>query len=100
MKSYETLTEAVKDLKARGFDRDFNLNDTFLQCSTSGTQLSPSEFEITEVYRFEGNTDPGDELVLYAIQSATGLKGIFVNAYGPYANTISDEMIAKLKVHH
>ena len=99
MKNFDTLTEAVNDLKARGYDRDFNLRETCLECSATGTQLSPSEFEITETYRFEGETDPGDELVVYAIESKAGLKGTFVNAFGPYANTASDELIAKLKFH-
>ena len=99
MKNFETLTEAVNDLKARGYGLDFNLRDTRIECSSTGAQLSPAEFEITETYRFEGNTDPGDEMVLYAIESKDGLKGTLVNAFGPYANTASDELIAKLKFH-
>ncbi|MDB5281988.1 MAG: phosphoribosylpyrophosphate synthetase [Bacteroidota bacterium] len=99
MKSYDTLTEAVNDLKTRGYNLDFNLKDTRLECTSTGKQLSPREFEITEFYRFEGDTDPGDELVVYAIESTEGLKGTLINAFGPYANTASDELIAKLKMH-
>jgi hypothetical protein len=100
MKSYDTLTEAIKDLKARGFNLDFNLRETQIECTTTGAKLSPSEFEITEVYRFEGETDPGDEMVLYAIQSKDGLKGTLMNAYGAYSNTMSNELIGKLTVHY
>ena len=100
MKSYDTLTEAITDLKARGFNLDFNLKETQIECTTTGTKLSPKDFEITEVYRFEGETDPGDELVLYAIESKEGLKGTLMNAYGAYANTVSNELIGKLKVHY
>jgi hypothetical protein len=99
MKSYDTLTEAINDLKARGYNRDFNLRETFIECGATGTQLAPNEFEIKEVYRFEGDTDPGDELILYAIESKKGgLKGTLVNAFGPYANSISSELIAKLRI--
>jgi len=100
MRSYETLTEAIADLKNRGFHVDFNLKETQIECTTTGARLSPSDFEITEVYRFEGETDPGDELVLYAIESKEGLKGTLMNAYGAYSNTISNELIAKLTVQH
>ena len=100
MKSYDTLTEAMADLKARGFDLDFNLRETQIECTTTGRKLSPAEFEITEVYRFEGNTDPGDELVLYAIESKDGLKGTLMNAYGAYSNTVSNDLIRKLTVQH
>lgn len=99
MKSYSTLTEAIADLKKRGYERDFNLKENCIECSASGTQLSPEEFEITETYRFEGESDPGDELVLYAIASKDGMNGILVNAFGPYSDTMSDALIAKLRFH-
>ena len=100
MKSYDTLSEAIAGLKARGYNLDFNLTETRIECTTTGTKLSATEFEITEVYRFEGDTDPGDELVLYAIESKDGLKGTLMNAYGVYSNTVSNELIQKLTVHH
>jgi len=100
MKSYDTVTEAMADLKARGYNLDFNLKETQIECSTIGRKLSPNEFDITEFYRFEGNTDPGDEMVVYAIESKDGLKGVLVNAFGVYSNTISNELIAKLTVQH
>jgi peptidoglycan hydrolase-like protein with peptidoglycan-binding domain len=97
MKSFETLSEAISDLKKRGFDRDFNLRETFIECTTSGQQFSPEEFEIVETYRFEGETNPSDESVIYAIQSKDGVKGTLVNAFGPYADGNSDKLIAKLR---
>jgi len=99
MHSYATLTEAINDLKKRGFNCDFNLRETHIERVGSSEQLSPREFEITEVYRFEGETDPADESVLYAIESKTGLKGTMVNAFGTYADPISDELVAKLRFH-
>jgi hypothetical protein len=58
----------------------------------------PGEFEIVEVHRFEGDTDPADEAVVYAIQSKHGEKGVLVNAFGVYSDRVSDELIEKLKV--
>lgn len=99
MKSYDTLTEALADLKARGYDRDFNLRETCIECTNSKRQLSPADFEITEVYRFEGMTNPSDQSILYAIESHDGMKGTLVNAYGPDADPVSQELIAKLRTH-
>ena len=96
MNTYETLLDAINDLKARGYNRDFNLRENCLECSQSGAQLSADDFEITETHRFDGQTDVDDEVVLYAIQSKDGLKGTLVNAYGTYADTSSDAIIAKL----
>jgi hypothetical protein len=99
LKTFETLTQAIADLKARGYDRDFNLRETCLECSQSGKQLSANDFEITETYHFDGSTDVDDEVVLYAIESKGGLKGMLVNAYGVYADTVTDALVAKLRFH-
>lgn len=99
MKTFDTLLEALNDLKARGFTLDFKLNHDCIECGESG-QLDPTAFEITEVYRFEGMTSPDDSAVLYAIEGKNGMKGVLIDAYGVYASSISTKMIAKLKVAH
>lgn len=97
MYTYDTLSEAVNGLKQRGYNIDFNMEAEALVCKKTPLALSPNEFEITEIHRFEGNTDPGDEAVVYAIESKHGHKGILVNAYGPDAEPASSELIKKLK---
>jgi hypothetical protein len=100
MKSYDTVTEAVNDLKARGFNIDFNLVFDQLTCSDDSVRLRPDEFEIVEVHRFEGESDPSDEDVVYAVESKDGkLKGVITSAFGLYADAISNEMIQKLTMH-
>jgi hypothetical protein len=94
MISYDTVTEAVKGLKERGYTLDFNLKSNCIECE--GQKLSSNDFEIAEVYRFEGNSDPADESVVFAIESSNGVKGILVNAFGVYSESLSDEMIKKL----
>ena len=100
MKTYDTVTEALKDLKLRGFTIDFNIAFDKIICSDNKVCLNPNEFEIVEVYRFEGDTDPGDENVVYAIESKDSkIKGTMSSAYGMYAESISTEMIQKLSMH-
>lgn len=99
MKAYNTLVDAIDDLRKKGYDRDFNLREACLECSASGLQLSPDDFEITGTYHFDGSTDVDDEVVLYTIESKNGLKGLLVNAYGIYADSVSDALIAKLRFH-
>jgi len=54
------------------------------------------DFEIVDVYRYEGDSDPADEAVVYAIESKTGVKGILVTGYGIYSDTISAKILEKL----
>ena len=100
MNAYDTLSEAVNGLKQRGYTIDFNIESDALVCRKTPVSLAPDEFEITEIHRFEGNTDPADEAIVYAIESKHGHKGILVNAYGPDANPIGNELVRKLKERH
>ncbi len=96
--SYDTLSEAVNDLAKRGYVYNFNIACDAIECRDIALKLSPGEFEITEFYRFEGYSDPGDEEIVYAIESAQGVKGVLVNAYGVYADELSDELVQKLNI--
>ena len=101
MKVYDTVTEAMSDLKKRGYTLNFNLQNNGLLCDEKEIYLHPQDFEVDEVYRFEGNTDPGDENTVYAISSAKHqLKGILVSAYGMYADISSTELLSKLHYQH
>lgn len=100
MNSYDTVTDALKDLKLRGYAVDFNIAFDKIVCSKNETILNPHEFEIVEVYRFEGDTNPDDEDIVYAIESKDGkTKGTMTSAFGMYAESISTEMIQKLSMH-
>jgi len=96
MYTYDTVVEAVKGLKQRGYSIDFNLEPGRLVCHQTPLSLTPEDFEITEVYRFEGNSDPDDEAVVYAIESANGQKGLLVAGYGISADGVGEEMVKKL----
>ncbi len=98
MNSYDTVSQAVAGLKNRGYDVDFNLDENCIICNDQ--KFNPEDFEITEVYRFEGESDPSDEAVVYAIESTSGMKGVLVNGYGISADPLSSEMAKKLSIHH
>ncbi len=101
MTTYETVTEALSDLKQKGYTTDFNLAFDKLKCAETGVCLSPAEFEIIDHYRFEGMTNPADAAIIYVIRSKDGtMKGTLLSAYGAYSEPVSDEMIKRLEVHH
>lgn len=102
MHHYNTVSEAVAAWVARGYTKDFNVNpeSECLVCKKTASTLSQDDFWIDEVYRFEGMTDPGDEMILYAISSPVhNIKGILLNAYGVYAETNTYNIVKKLVTH-
>lgn len=100
MYQYDTVVAALNDLKKRGYTLDFNIAFDKLTCRQNDTCLNPSQFEITEVHRFEGDTNPSDEEVIYAVEAKEGgLKGVLHSAFGTYADSVSSDMIRKLSMH-
>jgi hypothetical protein len=100
MHNYDTVTEAVSELKKRGFSIDFNIAFDKIICADNKICLHPDEFEIVEAYRFEGDSNPDDEDVVYAVESKDGsLKGVITSAFGMYADALSNKIIQKLSMH-
>jgi hypothetical protein len=97
MKTYDTLSEAVNDLIRRGYKHNFNLKVDNIENVENKILISPDDFEVDEVHRFEGPTDPGDENILFAISSTkNNIKGLLVNAFGVYSDTFSARLLHKL----
>lgn len=98
--SYGTLSETLNGLWDEGYTMDFNIRKECIICHQSNTVLSADDFVIDKTFRFEGETNPEDESIVYAISSAKfGVKGVLVNAYGIYADDASAALVAKLKTH-
>ena len=97
---YGTLSETINGLKEEGYTLDFNIRGDCLACLQNSTILSANDFEIDKVYRFEGESNPDDESILYVISSSKfDVKGLLVNGYGISSDNVSDALIAKLKTH-
>ncbi|MEO6989120.1 MAG: phosphoribosylpyrophosphate synthetase [Aquihabitans sp.] len=86
MYSPDTVTEALVYLRGEGYTADFSLADGHLTCG--GTVLcSVVEADVDRLFRFEGDSDPGDEMVVFAlVDLASGTKGTLASAFGPAAD--------------
>lgn len=91
---YDTITEAVEQLHQQGYTLDFNLKENKL---VAGDKDYPAdEFEIADLYRYEGQSDPADEATVYALVSKSGLKGLLVSGYGVSSDSASEETLKQL----
>jgi hypothetical protein len=99
MKSYNTLSEAVNDLKKRDYKEDFNLKPHCLECPSLNLQWNPENFNVDEFYRFEGMSSADDNSIVFAISSKDGTKGILIDAYGVYAENLTEPRIKKLSMN-
>ena len=101
MENYDTVVAALNGLQAKGYSLDFNIAFDKIICNENGVCLNPHESEIKEFYRFEGETNPADEDVVFAVESKDGtMKGSLTSAFGMYADAASAELLRKLSMHH
>ncbi|MBO0934581.1 hypothetical protein [Fibrella aquatilis] len=99
MNHFTTLTEAMQDLHKRGYTEELAPAGDYLKVTShDDIKLRNDEFTVDEFHRFEGTSDPGDEMTLYAISCKNGMKGLFVAAQGTYSNEASPELMAKFNV--
>ncbi len=97
-RNYESMVDAINDLKSRGYTKDFNLENDGIHCNTQMLRIHPEDFQVDEYYRFEGMTNPSDSSVVYAISSNKHkVKGVLVDAYGMYSTSINRAMANKLR---
>lgn len=99
MESYVTLSETMNQLRKEGYVEDFNLQQNCLECRNGKFKVFADEFKIDKYFRFEGQSNPSDSSILYAISSDKhDLKGVLVNGYGIYSDPVTDEMLQKLEI--
>lgn len=83
MNNYNSPVDALADLKKRGYDARFEPKPFCLYCGDLDIRLHAEDFNIDEIYRFAGNSDPDDSTVVYAVSSNTGLKGTLIDKTTP-----------------
>lgn len=99
--NFATLSEAINGLVKLGYTHDFNIKEECIVCNRTNITLSPDEFQIDEFYRFEGDSDPEYQSILYAISSSKfDLKGTLVNGYGTSSDEATTKLIEKLNTHN
>src|SRR5689334_10654145 len=93
----KTLISCMQVLKREGFKEDFMVKDKKLQSYDGSGTYTPEEVKILNFYRFEGESDPADNAILYAIETSDGHKGLLSDAYGVYADNETTKFIASVE---
>lgn len=94
----DTLTDAIRRLQADGYDGNWFANaDHELECNESGDVVDPSEVIVDHVLRFEGQSDPGDMTILFALRMPSGAKGTYSAAFGAEMPAEDADVIGRLE---
>jgi TPP-dependent trihydroxycyclohexane-1,2-dione (THcHDO) dehydratase len=94
--NYDTLVEAIEALKKQGYRHNFRINDKGMLVEKTENGYIAEEVELHEFHRFEGNTNPADMSIVYAVQTSSGEKGIVVDSYGVYGSEMTSKFMNKV----
>jgi hypothetical protein len=93
----EDLAHAVERLTEAGYRDDFRAERDGLRAVRSGRTYEPESLVVDEVARFEGDSDPDDEVVVFALRSeSSDVRGTYVVTYGTYVAPADAVMLRRL----
>jgi hypothetical protein len=83
----KTMVSCLNSLIKKGYTEDYKVTERGMKSVQSEKVYSPRDVKEVNFYRFEGNSDPSDNSILYAIETKDGSRGTLADAFGPYADT-------------
>jgi len=93
-----TMTGIMNKLQSDGYTENFIASEKGLEAPSLEKFYIPTEVKIANFYRFEGESDPADSAIVYAIETNDGTKGMLVDSYGgAYSNQLVSKFITEVE---
>ena len=92
----DSLSSKMADLKNSGYKTEFRLENNKLFSPNSGKFYEPTDISIDNTYRFEGESNPSDMSILYAVESKDGEKGMVVDGFGISGDVDLNQFMANI----
>lgn len=78
---YDTLMVAVDHLTKKGYTEDFKAGKRSVMGLYSKKEFDPADLIIVKTFRFDGMTNPEDDVELFAIKAKDGTLGTLTLSY-------------------
>jgi len=85
--SMSTLLDCLNHAVKKGYTENFQITNNCLSVHDDRLYYYPSDVVVKNFYRFEGQSDPQGNSILYLIETCDGRKGTMIDAYGVYADS-------------
>jgi hypothetical protein len=96
----KTSTSIFKKLVGEGYTENFQVTVNGLHAPSQNIYYTPSELRIVNFYRFEGESNPDDNSILYIIETKDGVKGTLFDAYGYQADKTISAFVSQIENIH
>ena len=93
----DSLVVVLDTLEKLGFHSQFEIQGENMVSLKTNNHFKSNEVKIVHFYRFEGESNPDDSSIMYAIECNTGEKGTLVDGYGTTADTDTAKFMLNVK---
>jgi hypothetical protein len=80
----KSLATCLSKMVTEGYTEDFQITEQGLESLHKHSNYTPEQIQVVNFFRFEGQSDPDDNAILYVIETNDGTKGTLIDAYGIY----------------
>ena len=95
-----TMVSILDVLTENGYTTQFKAGEGILLSLVSNKKFKPEDVKINHFYRFEGESNPDDSSIVYAIETNTGEKGTLIDSYGAYSDQLVSAFIKQVESIH
>ena len=94
-----SMVNVERKLSKDGYTEDFRVTEGRLHTMRNehAKSYGPDEVTIVDFYRFEGESNPDDMSILYALETTDGLRGTISSAYGTYGDSDALEFLKQVE---
>jgi len=92
------LEKCLNKLEGEGYTDQYKVEKGKLCDLTNKKKYKAKDVKAVNFYRFEGNSNPDDMSILYAIETSDGRKGTLVDAYGFYSDDETGEFMNQIEI--
>jgi hypothetical protein len=85
----DSVSVVLKNLKMKRQDTEFFILAKG-QLTLNGKIYKQKDVKILRTYRFEGESDPADQAIIYVIKTGDGSMGYCIDGYGMYSSHTND----------
>ena len=82
-----TLSASMSCEVNNGYIESFKVTQKGLYAISNGRFYRPEQIQSSKFYRFEGESNPDDNAIMYVIEAYDGTRGTLVDAYGICADS-------------
>ena len=95
----KSLSSCLAKIVSDGYTEDFRVTDQGLEAVQKQFHYSADEVLVSNFFRFEGESDPADNAILYVIETQDGTKGTLVDSYGTNNDSRVSRFMEDVLIH-